>query len=115
MCFNAAVSSFLILSLHLSFAKEESSKLSFDDWVQKHRKVYADDFEYQKRLNVYLANTKIVERHNQAYKIGYTSFAMTMESPFSDLTDTEFHSTHLMESQNCSATHTSSGKLQAIK
>ncbi len=123
MHFKAVVSSFLTLSLTLSFAHQEESsttssssrRLSFEDWVEKHGKIYDDDVELQKRLKVYLANAEIVERHNQAFEKGYTSFAMTMDSPFSDLTDEEFHSSYLMESQNCSATHTSSGKLQTLK
>ncbi len=117
MYFNATVSLLLVLPLRLTFALKEASsnRLSFQAWAEKHEKIYGNDVEFQKRLDIYLANAEIVERHNQAFEKGYTSFAMTMDSPFSDLTDEEFHSTHLMESQNCSATHTSSGKLQTIK
>lgn len=37
---------------------------------------------------------------------------MTLASPFADLTAEEFASSFLMEGQNCSATHTSSGPLR---
>ena len=96
----------------VSFAKE-LFHYHFDAWLEKHGKSYTDETEYQHRLAIFLENSKVVERHNQAYGKGYTSYAMTLDNIFADVTDEEFQATHLMDSQNCSATtHASSGKLQ---
>jgi len=62
--------------------------------------------EYERRLEIFIENSNKVDRHNEAYERGYTSYAMTLsESPFADVTDEEFRSLYLMEDQNCSATH----------
>lgn len=110
------ISVLLVLSLvqqELSSA-EEIGKLEFNKWISKHNKehYHQNQKEYQKRLNTFQNNANIVQRHNDAYEQGLTSYAMSLDSPFSDFTDEEFHSLYLMDSQNCSATHTSSGPLQ---
>eukprot|EP00934_Nitzschia_sp_Nitz4_P005616 Nitzschia sp. Nitz4//scaffold60_size111251//38446//39666//NITZ4_004144-RA/size111251-processed-gene-0.8-mRNA-1//1//CDS//3329555555//5606//frame0 len=89
-----------------------ASDLTFADWTRLHDISYETAWEWQYRQQVYLDNAQIVERHNQAYQEGKTSYAMSLASPFADLTADEFKSTYLMEDQNCSATHTSSGKLR---
>ena len=93
---------------------EEIGKLEFNKWISKHNKehYHQNQKEYQKRLNIFQNNANVVQRHNYAYEKGLTSYAMSLDSPFSDFTDEEFHSLYLMDSQNCSATHTSSGPLQ---
>jgi len=64
--------------------------------------------EYERRLDIFIGTSEKVDRHNDAYQRGYTTYAMTLlDSPFSDVTDEEFRSERLMASQNCSATHTS--------
>lgn len=100
------VPSLLILTHHLSLAVDE---LGFTNWLSRHEKSYSDEREYLHRLNIFAANAEVVERHNDAYEKGYTSYVMTIDSPFADLSDDEFKQSHLMEYQNCSAT--SSGKL----
>jgi len=65
------------------------------------------------RLSVFATNLQTVERHNAAFERGHTSYAMSLEGPFADLTDTEFETTYLMSKPNCSATHTSSGSVQS--
>jgi cathepsin H len=81
----------------------------FDAWLTQHSRSYPDPAEYRRRLSVFAANLDAVERHNAAYERGYTTFAMSVDGPFADLTDAEFSALYLMEGQNCSATHTSSG------
>jgi len=85
----------------------------FDSWMQRYKKSYYErnndkniknEEEYKKRLGIFVRNAGTVARHNDAYQVGLTSYVMTLNSPFSDLTDEEFASTYLMNSQNCSAT-----------
>ena len=76
----------------------------FHSWLQRHDKSYENEQEFNHRLNVFLFNSKLVEKHNLAFEMGYTTYKMTTNNLFSDLTDEEFSRTHLMESQNCSAT-----------
>jgi len=109
---------------------QKSHRETFDKWLKEHNKSYSSSSndtppqskrqqqqqqqqdsveEYERRLEIFVANTKKVARHNEAFQKGYTSYAMTVsESPFADLTDEEFRSVYLMEEQNCSATHRSS-------
>ena len=85
---------------------------NFDAWLERHSKPYtveSDPTEYNRRLAIYATNLNIVRRHNVAYERGYTSYAMSIDGPFADLTDDEFSTLYLMEGQNCSATHVSSG------
>mmetsp|Transcript_14342 Transcript_14342/g.16989 ORF Transcript_14342/g.16989 Transcript_14342/m.16989 type:complete len:412 (+) Transcript_14342:71-1306(+) len=109
-----------------------SNKQGFNKWLKQHNKSYrhpsvevvtdsyndtpstegkqhdAEVDEYERRLDIFVTNSKKVERHNEAFQKGYTSYAMTVsESPFADLTNEEFRSVYLMEEQNCSATHKS--------
>jgi len=113
----------LLLSLcHPSMATEPTSKhkhslrldidSEFHRWQEKHGKSYSDDrLEYEHRLGIFAENSLLVDRHNEAHAKGWTSFAMTIDGPFADLTDDEFRSTHLMAPQNCSATtNTNSGE-----
>jgi cathepsin H len=88
--------------------------LGFDEWLDWHNKSYENDFpgEFRKRHGIFKANAGIVQRHNEAFLRGDTNYAMTLKSPFADMTADEFADQYLMESQNCSATHTSSGKLE---
>jgi len=84
----------------------------FQQWLEFHGKVYETTEEYLYRQEIFRANAAIVARHNDAYDRGYTKYVMSTKSPFADLTDQEFMSLWLMEGQNCSATHTSSGTLR---
>lgn len=82
----------------------------FDAWMVNHGKAYKDQSEYDQRFQNFLMNAKVVDTHNEAYDKGYTSYAMSLNSPFADMTDAEFEASHLMAWQNCSATtHPSSG------
>jgi cathepsin H len=78
----------------------------FSRWQEKHGKFYEDPLEYEHRLDVFTRNAQRVTKHNEAHAEGFASYAMTLDTPFADVTDDEFRSTHLMESQNCSATTT---------
>lgn len=70
--------------------------------------------EYERRLEIFIGTSEKVHRHNEAYERGYTTYAMTLlDSPFSDVTDDEFRSLYLMESQECSATRTSSSEIMS--
>ena len=88
----------------------KTSQKYFDVWLARHSKSYsADPTEYHRRLAVFATNLGVVQQHNAAYEAGYTSYAMSVDGPFADLTDEEFTALYLMEGQNCSATHASSG------
>jgi len=88
-------------------SSSNNTPLSTEDEQQQHDAEEVN--EYEQRLDIFVSNSKKVERHNEAFQKGYTSYAMTVsESPFADLTDEEFRSVYLMEEQNCSATHTKS-------
>lgn len=104
-----AVSSLLLLSSH-HFSLVQGSQEVFNAWIERHGKSYENEQEYLHRLAIFHSNAKLVEKHNLAYEDGYTTYAMTMDNPFSDVTDEEFYATHLMESQNCSATTTANGR-----
>jgi len=80
----------------------------FHDWLYRHGKTYSGS-QFSRRLSIFSANAATVERHNEAHLAGLTSYAMTTDGPFADLNDEEFADMYLMEGQNCSATHTSSG------
>ena len=110
----------LILSSFLSGSASANTSPStdltisqnFDAWLERHSRPYtveSDATEYNRRLAIFATNLNIVRRHNAAYERGYTSYAMSVDGPFADLTDDEFSTLYLMEGQNCSATHTSSG------
>ena len=71
-------------------------------------KHHAEVEENERRLEIFLPNSKKVKCHNVAFQKGQTSYAITLsESPFVGLTDKEFWSVYLMDEQNCSATHKS--------
>jgi cathepsin H len=85
----------------------------FDRWAARHEKTLSS-FERRRRLAIYTANAALVAAHNAAFERGQTSYQMTLDGPFSDLTDDEFRQHYLMATpQNCSATtHRSSGRLR---
>lgn len=112
------------ISMDVSSGMDSATMLSFDDWMTLHGKTYNDHEEQQRqqqtmerndeywyRRNIYESNAQLVLLHNQAYKQGYTTYAMTLNSPFADMTADEFQDAYLMEGQNCSATHISSGSI----
>mmetsp|Transcript_6153 Transcript_6153/g.9446 ORF Transcript_6153/g.9446 Transcript_6153/m.9446 type:complete len:380 (-) Transcript_6153:188-1327(-) len=87
--------------------------LDFNGWLKLNEKFYDTKKEYNKRMAIFHANQALVKRHNIAFEDGLTSYRMTMESPFADMTADEFSSNYLMEPQECSATtHQSSGMLR---
>jgi hypothetical protein len=88
--------------------------LDFDAWMIRHDKAYLNDGEYLNRRAIYLKNRQLVDTHNYAYQQGWTLYTMTLAGPFADLSHEEFETTYLMQSQNCSATHTSSGKVSSL-
>jgi len=109
----------LLLYVGCAFASSINDrilKFEFDAWMQLHGKSYDEtststhvqekkNEEYERRLSIYRKNSNVVTRHNNAYESGETMYAMSLfNSPFSDLTDEEFTSLYLMNSQNCSAT-----------
>lgn len=85
----------------------------FQAWMRVHGREYdTDGVLFDQKLQVFRENAAMVERHNHAFERGWTAYRMSLEGPFSDWTDEEFHSAYLMEAQHCSATtHTSSGSL----
>jgi hypothetical protein len=100
-----------------SDAMDDDSTLlrnQFDRWRLRHGKTLAynaNEEEYSHRLSVFARNAAVVSKHNDGYRLGYTSYAMSVDGPFADLTDEEFENLYLMTPQNCSATHTSSGPI----
>lgn len=88
----------------------------FDAWLTRHSKSHVLDSEYQHRFAIFAQNAALVQKHNHAFAQGWTHYAMSLEqSPFADLTDEEFRTSHLMEWQNCSATtHKSSGSVKSL-
>jgi len=73
------------LIITLAFANTE-----FQEWTKKYNKGYTGA-EFQKRLNIYLANNKYIEEHNKGnytYTLGINEFA--------DLTHDEFAHFYLM-------------------
>ena len=110
MLFTSAFVFCLVLQLtNLSNARFNQS--NFKNWVERNRRHYSSQIEHQARLSIFLQNTQRVQQHNEAYEKGMTSYTMTIDSPFADLTDDEFKTAYLMDSQECSATHESSGTL----
>jgi len=101
-------------SVHPSEATAaDSATLDFETWLRLHDKSYESEDERLQRHRVWLSNQRLVNRHNDAYYSGFTSYTMTMASPFADLTADEFASRYLMDPQHCSATtHPSSGRLR---
>ncbi len=98
----------LVLSALLGVSCAANADLDFETWVTKHNKLYTQK-EKAQRARIFAENAITVARHNAAYARKETAFAMSLAGPFSDLTDAEFSHLHLMEPQNCSATHNSSG------
>ena len=95
-------------------AQEHLDFLEFDAWMIRHDKAYSNAGEYLNRRAIYLKNRQLVDTHNYAYQQGWTLYNMTVEGPFADLSHEEFETAYLMEGQNCSATHTSSGKVSSV-
>jgi len=98
---NAVINAETLIS---SEAQEE-----FANWMARHDRSYQTDKEYRERLAVFASNTAEVERHNDAHAQGLTSYAMSMDGPFADMTFAEFEVAHLMKARDCYPTHTSSG------
>ena len=84
-------------------------KASFSAWIKMHQKSYQNEEEHRNKLLAYAQNTALVDRHNDGYDQGLTSYRMKMDGPFSDLTFAEFEDLYLMEGRDCYPTHTSSG------
>ena len=71
-------------------------------------KHHAEVEENERRLEIFVTNSKKVKCHNVAFQKGQTSYAITSsESTFAGLTDKKFWSVYLMDEQNCSATRKS--------
>jgi len=99
----------------LSTACISQAALDFNGWLKINAKSYESDVEYEKRLTIFRENHDLVEKHNAAFEAGLTSFSMTMDSPFADITADEFAIQYLMQPQHCSATtHRSSGRLRPL-
>ena len=77
----------------------------WEAWKVRHGYTHDDDDDDDYRLGIFVQNAASVAVHNAAYHRKWTLYAQTvMASPFAHLTASEFAATHLMESQNCSAT-----------
>ena len=108
---NAKLSSFSA-AVEQGLGEESSSILGFEDWEMSHRnnknsdkhKHYHSEDERLLRKQIFYRNKVLVEKHNAAYDAGHTSWKMTLNSPFADLTADEFSSLYLMDPQECSAT-----------
>lgn len=93
--------------------KNDNESLTFQAWQTLHKKSYTSATELSQRQLIYKSNSNIVQTHNAAYKAGLTTWKMSMESPFADMTAQEFEDLYLMDAQECSATtHSSSGLLR---
>lgn len=94
---------------------ESITTAHFDAWLSLHSKAYDNQNEYNERFTVFRQNAKTVALHNQAFDKGWTMYSMSLKGEFADLSNEEFQSKYLMESQNCSATtHTSSGSIEKL-
>lgn len=103
-----------VLLLAAAGACRAAAAADFQGWVQAHNKIYDGVEEQAKRLRIYEENARRVRIHNEAFARNETTFALSVDGPFADLTFEEFADLYLMDSpQNCSATHTSSGKVKA--
>ena len=99
-----------------SFAVEEEQfnefEFDYDRWVtlmnNQNKNKYPSENERLLREIIWNENKVSVEQHNVAYDAGHTSWKMTMESPFADLTSDEFATSYLMDPQHCSATTSAS-------
>ncbi|XP_077988997.1 pro-cathepsin H-like [Glandiceps talaboti] len=81
-------------------ANADSAKLEFDQWMQKHDKVYATEEEYGSRLSVWKKNAQLIKNHNA----GNHTYTMAINK-FADLEAEEFRKQYLFTlPQNCSAT-----------
>jgi len=95
----------------------EALREAFMVWAREHGKLYGgslgDEHSYdvEGRFAVFSANAAVVAAHNEAYRHGATSYAMSLRGPFADLSAEEFTTSRLMTPQNCSATHHSSGRV----
>jgi len=76
---------------------------TFQMWADHHSKVYSSQ-EALQRERIWHANRAAVRQHNEAHSRGWTSYTMSIASPFSDMTSEEFENLYLMEPQHCSAT-----------
>jgi len=91
---------------------------TFEAWMahyhpnQKEDAYFSSTQELLKRRRIWYTNQEHVQAHNVAYEAGYTLYAKSMDGPYADLTDAEFQHRYLMTPQDCSATHTSSGRLR---
>lgn len=105
----------LLLLLFLYFGSPESTAvaLHFDEWLTLHDKSYDHPMERALRHRIFADNGEVVRAHNAAFRNGWTTYQMSLTSPFADLTGDEFQRLYLMETQNCSAT-ISSGTLRNV-
>uniref|UniRef100_A0A7R9ZJB2 Peptidase C1A papain C-terminal domain-containing protein n=1 Tax=Craspedostauros australis TaxID=1486917 RepID=A0A7R9ZJB2_9STRA len=89
---------------------------SFRSWLNQHGKQYESQEEHERRFAIYQRNGQLAAQHNRAFRAGYTSYSMSLDGPFADMTADEFRSSHIMEPQDCSATtHKSSGTIDSLK
>jgi len=89
----------------------------FDSWLNRNEKVYPSSTEYSKRFSIYVSNNALVNHHNAAYEKGVTSYAMTMDGPFADLTFDEFQASYLMmkkKAKDCYATPSQESSVPAV-
>ena len=98
---------------------EFDNDINFNTWLTLHnnnkKKHYKSKEDLLYREKVFEQNKNIITDHNKAYDLGYTTWKMSIVSPFSDLTSDEFVSFYLMDSQDCSATTTSTSSQQKKK
>ena len=94
----------------------EVLRLVFQRWLDAHHEAdgllgqgSSAQYDFEERFAVFRENAAIVNSHNLAYLAGDTSFAMSLNGPFADMTEEEFVAASLMAPQHCSATHVSSG------
>jgi len=93
---------------------EWSSQPQFRSWQNKNNKKYSSKNELLLREKIWNKNQVKVEHHNVAYNSGHTSWKMTMQSPFADLTAVEFTALYLMDPQHCSATDSTSKQKESV-
>ncbi|KAH8370498.1 hypothetical protein KR093_003683 [Drosophila rubida] len=69
-------------------------KAEFNAFKLKHNKVYKDVSEELKRLQIFVENKKLIERHNKRYANGEETYKMGINQ-FSDLKSSEFQNVML--------------------
>jgi len=80
---------FLLALLGVAFAKVEKINMNFMDFKKQFEKDYLDETEHNMREEIFMANLKIINKHNSEYLKGEHTWFMGVNQ-FTDMTGKEF-------------------------